>query len=51
MENELAVTEENTLWIPGGAGGVEGGGNAVFVEVREVERCTGLGKQLFVFAE
>ncbi|MCY1421415.1 hypothetical protein D9M71_370720 [compost metagenome] len=50
MQHQLAVGEIHTLGIAGGAGGVEGGGDRVLVEVRERIARAGIRQQRLVFA-
>nr|WP_272963014.1 hypothetical protein [Alcanivorax jadensis] len=50
VQHQLPVGEVHALGQAGGAGGVEGGGAGVFVQLRELEAGRCLGQQLFVFA-
>ena len=50
MQYQLAVAEIHAFRVTGGAGGVESGGDAVLVEIREVEVVAGPREQGFVLA-
>ena len=51
VQYQLPVAEIDAFGIAGGACGVEGGGHAVFVKVREIELVVGFGQQGFVLAK
>ena len=48
VQHELAVGEEDTLGIAGGARSVEGGGTGVFVQIRERVADVGGGQEFLV---
>ena len=50
VQHQLPVGEVHALGQAGGAGGVEGGGAGVFVQLREIELGRGLLQQGFVLA-
>lgn len=50
VQHQLAVAEVDTFGQAGGAGGVEGGGARILVEVAEFANRRGLRQQFFVFA-
>ena len=50
MQHQLTMAKEHAFRQPCGAGGVEGGGAGVFVEIREVVVVGTGGQQGFVFA-
>ncbi len=50
VQHQLPVGEVHALGQAGGAGGVEGGGAGVFVQLREIEFSRGLLQQGFVLA-
>ncbi|SST09101.1 Uncharacterised protein [Acinetobacter baumannii] len=51
VQDQLPVAEIHTFRIAGGAGGVEGGGDGVLVEIGEVVARAGRGQQRLVFAD
>ncbi len=51
MQHQLPVAEIHTLGVAGGAGGVEGGGHRVLVEIGERVARTGGGQQGLVLAD
>src|SRR6266568_9366076 len=50
MENQLSMTEVDTLRRPRRAGRVKGGGKRILIEVREVVVGRGAEQQVLVFA-
>ncbi len=51
VQHQLAMGEVHAFGVTGGAGGVEGRGDRILVEVREVVARRGGGQQAFVFAD
>ncbi|MNJ24124.1 hypothetical protein D3C77_185310 [compost metagenome] len=51
MQHQLPVGEVHAFRVTGSTGGVEGGGNRILVEIREVVDWAGGGQQLLVFAD
>ncbi|MNF55320.1 hypothetical protein D3C84_367770 [compost metagenome] len=51
VQHQLPMSEIHALGIAGGAGGVEGGGHRVFIEIGEVVARTGGRQQLLVLAD
>ena len=48
VQHQLAMGEVHTLGVAGGAGGIEGGGDGIFVEILEIVFRAGGGQQGFV---
>ena len=51
VQHQLAMGEVHAFGVTGGAGGVEGRGDRILVEVREVVARRGVGQQAFVLAD
>ncbi|MNM56614.1 hypothetical protein D3C81_677890 [compost metagenome] len=51
VQHQLPVGEIHPFWVPGGASGVESGGDRVLVEIREVVHRAGRRQELLVLTD